>query len=289
MKKTACLFAFTIMVLWHVAVFADTSVWVVTSGGQTVYLGGTIHMLRAWDFPLPAEFEQAYQKSDTIVFETDIGRLNDPGNQQILLSEMMYTDGRTLDKVLSHKAYMTLMGYAEKIGVPISSLLPFKPPMAVMTLFSVELQRNGITEDGVDQHFYDKAVADGKSTIGLESLEDHIGFLADMSTGDEDDFVIHSIKDFKRMSQVMSQMVAMWRDGDEKGLDQIFIAEMKTKYPRLYEQLLIERNKNWMPIIESYFKTPATEFVLVGAAHLVGEQGILKLLAERGYTISRLP
>ena len=83
-------------------------------------------------------------------------------------------------------------------------------------------------------------------------------------------------------------MVAMWRNGDEKGIDRLSIAQLKTTYPKLYDKLLVERNRKWMPIIESYFKTPATEFVLVGAAHLAGEHGLLKQLADRGYTISRL-
>lgn len=287
-KKLVFLFTFTVLLLWHAVSFADTSVWVAASGERTVYLGGTIHMLRAWDFPLPVEFDQAYKKASTIVFETELGTLKNARLQQINRSDFTYNDGRTLDQVLSRKAYMTLMGYSEKIGVPVSHLHLLKPSIAVAALQSVELRRNGMTEKGVDYHFYERAVADGKVTRGLASVEEHLKYLAEQADGDEDDYVIHAIKDFKRMTMLLSQMVDMWRKGDTARIDQFSIAEMKAKYPKLYDRLLVERNRKWMPIIESYFKTPATEFVLVGAAHLAGEQGLLKQLADRGYRIDRL-
>ena len=287
-KKTVCFLFLTMLVLWHAVSFADTSVWVASAGGHKVYLGGTIHMLRAWDFPLPAEFDQAYQKSSIIVFETELGKLKHARQRQIERSTFTYHDGRTLDQVLSHKAYMTLMGYSEKIGVPVSRLHPFKPSIAVAALQSVEMQRNGMTENGVDFHFYERAVADGKITRGLASVDEHLKYLAEEADGDEDDYVIHAIKEFKRMTMMFSQMVSMWREGDATSIDQFSIAELKTTYPKLYDRLLVERNRTWMPIIESYFKTPATEFILVGAAHLAGEHGLLKQLAERGYTIDRV-
>ncbi len=288
MKKTICILTFSLLALFSAVAFADTSVWVVKSGARSVYLGGTIHILRAWDFPLPAEFDKAYRKANTIVFETELGKLRNAEIQQMRPAEFKYGDGRTLDQVLSRKAYMTLMGYSEKIGVPIARLHPFKPSIAVAALHRVELRRNGMTEDGVDLHFYNKAVADGKATRGLASVEEHLKYLAEEADGDEDDYVIHAIQDFKRMTMMLSQLVTAWRNGDEKGMERISVNEMKTKYPKLYEKLLVGRNKKWMPIIESYFKTPETEFVLVGAAHLPGEYGLLKQLADRGYTINRL-
>ena len=288
MKKTISKLTFALLAFVSALAFADTSVWVVESGARRVYLGGTIHILRAWDFPLPSEFDKAYQQANTIVFETELGKLRKAQIQLMRSAVFKYHDGRTLDQVLSRKAYMTLMGYSEKIGVPIAKLHPFKPPIAIAALHSVELRRNGMTEDGVDVHFYNKAVADGKATRGLASVKEHLKYLAEEADGDEDDYVIHAIQDFKRMTMMLSQLVTAWRNGDEKGIERLSINQMKTNYPKLYEKLLVERNQKWVPIIESYFKTPETEFVLVGAAHLPGEYGLLKLLADRGYSINKL-
>lgn len=278
----------TIIVLCHLSLHADTSVWVAKNAGQTIYLGGTVHLLRQTDFPLPAAFQQAYQQADAIIFETDIGKMNDPALHQMMLGRMMYTDGRTLDRVLSPEAYAMLKAYCEKIGISVTMLHPFKPSMAILTLFSLELQRMGVAQNGVDLHFYQKAVTDGKAVRGLESIETQLAFLAAMGEGNEDNFVIHAIQDFKRTRELIEQIIAAWREGNVTTFEQLFLADMKRDYPVLYRKLLVERNQNWLPVIEAYFKTPEIEFVLVGAAHLVGEQGILKQLARRGYTIRQL-
>lgn len=288
MSKALAQCVFAIIVCCHLPLYADTSVWVAEGAGQTVYLGGTIHMLRQSDFPLPAEFQQAYQQADAIIFETDIGKINDPALQQTMLAHMMYSDGRTLHSVLSPNAYTVLKAHCEKVGVPIASLHPFKPSMAVLTLLSLELLRMGIVQNGVDVHFYQQAVTDGKSIRGLEPIEAQLTFLASMGEGNEDNFVTHAIRDFKRTRELIDQLIVAWREGKASAFEQLFLADMKRDYPALHRKLLVERNQNWLPIIETYFKTPEIEFVLVGAAHLVGEQGILKQLAGRGYTIRKL-
>ena len=288
MSKVLAKCVFTIIVFCHLSLYADTSVWIAKGAGQTVYLGGTIHMLRQSDFPLPTEFQRAYQQADTIIFETDIGNMNDPVLQQTMLTHMMYRDGQTLRSVLSPEAYAVLKAYCEKVGIPVTSLHPFKPAMAILTLLSLELQRMGVVQNGVDVLFYHQAVTDGKSISGLESIETQLTFLSAMGEGNEDNFIIHAIRDFERTRALIEQIIAAWRAGKVTAFEQLFLADMKRDYPRLHRKLLVERNQNWLPKIEAYFQTPEIEFVLVGAAHLVGEQGILKQLAKRGYTIRKL-
>jgi uncharacterized protein YbaP (TraB family) len=288
MSKVLAQCVFTIIVFCHLSLYADTSVWVAKGAGQTVYLGGTIHMLRQSDFPLPIEFQRAYQRADAIIFETDIGKMNDPALQQMMLTHMMYSDGRTLHSVLSPEAYAVLEAYCEKVGIPIASLHPFKPSMAILTLLSLELQRMGVTKNGVDTHFYQKAVTDGKTIRGLESIETQITFLSEMGEGNEDNFITHAISDFKRTRELIEQIITAWREGKVTAFERLFVADMKRDYPLLHRKLLVERNQNWLPRIEAYFQTPEIEFVLIGVAHLVGEHGILKQLAKRGYTIRKL-
>jgi uncharacterized protein YbaP (TraB family) len=288
MQKILAQYAFAIIVFCHLPLQADTSVWVAKSANRTVYLGGTIHLLRPSDFPLPVEFNKAYQNAKTIVFETDIGKMNDPSIQQMMLANMMYSDDRNLQQVLSPAAYAILQKHCEKIGLPISGLHPFKPAMAVLTLLSLELQRMGVAQAGVDAHFYQKAIADGKLIMALEPIETQLVFLAGMGEDNEDDFVTHAIKDFKRTRELIEQLIVAWREGKATAFEQLFLADMKRDYPALHRKLLVERNQNWLPLIEAYFKTSETEFVLVGAAHLVGEQGILNQLTKRGYSIDKL-
>ena len=87
---------------------------------------------------------------------------------------------------------------------------------------------------------------------------------------------------------MMDQMIQAWRTGNDSMLSELFIDEMKNEAPELYDSLLVERNNNWLPLIEAMFQQEGTEFVLVGAAHLVGDDGLLKMLTDKGYEASRL-
>lgn len=267
---------------------AQSSVWVATSGEEKVYLGGTVHLLRPTDFPLPAPFETAYAASDKLYFETDIAGLNDFAVQARMMQELTYSDERTLQTVLNPEAYNSLAAYAGQVGLPLQMLEKFKPGLLVSTLQVIEFQKLGFTPQGVDAHFNGRAMGDGKPVGELEPIDAQIGFIANMGEGNESEFIMLSLEDMKEISTSMEQMVSAWRSGDNAQLAELFVDDMKEQHPPLYKSLLLDRNNNWMPIIEGMFKETGTEFVLVGAAHLVGEDGLLSLLEKKGYEISRV-
>ncbi|MEX0618233.1 MAG: TraB/GumN family protein [Pseudohongiellaceae bacterium] len=267
---------------------ADTSVWLASSGDSHVYLGGTVHLLRPTDYPLPEEFEEAYENSDTLVFETDISAMNDPSVQMRLLGEVTYTDSRTLRSVLSDDAYSALSNYLETVGLPMMMLEKMKPGMVVSTLQVLEFQKLGFTPQGVDMHFNTRAVGEDKAIQGLESLDQQISFLAGMGEGNESEFVLMSLEEMEQLETGIEDMISAWREGDNDRLAELFINDMRAETPELYQSLLVERNNNWMPAIEQMFSEEGTEFVLVGAAHLVGEHGLISLLEANGYQVRQL-
>ena len=269
------------------SVSADTSLWKVQLHTSVTYLGGTCHVLREADYPLPEEFAKAYEDSDIIVFETEIGELNSLGTQEMIIRKGIYNDGLSLDKVLSHKTYDTLRRYCESLGIQVSSLNKLKPSLVVLTLLGLELQKMGVDQTGVDSYFYHKATMEGKKVEGLESVKEQIEFVLSMGRGNEDDFIEHSIKDLKKTKQIINELIAAWKQGDEVKLYEVFVAQMKKDYPDLYETLLAGRNREWLPEIERYLQTPQKEFILVGAGHLVGEDGIIEHLRRRGYKINK--
>ena len=268
--------------------WADTSVWVITSGNNTVYLGGTVHLLRPTDYPLPEEYEQAYQASSEIYFETDISAMTDFSVQAQMLQQLSYDDDRTLKTVLNTEAYTALSAYADKLGLPLMMLEKFKPGMVVSTLQLLEFQKMGFTPQGVDNYFNTRAIADAKTLGQLESIEQQIGFLAAMGEGNESEFILLSLRDLEEIEAVMEEMIRAWREGDNDKLAEMFIADMKAEAPELYDSLLLQRNLNWIPQIESMLRDADTEFVLVGAAHLVGDQGLLDLLSRKGFQVKQL-
>ncbi|GAB7027893.1 TraB/GumN family protein [Geotalea toluenoxydans] len=267
---------------------AESSVWKAQRDNSTIYLGGTCHVLRESDYPLPPEFEKAYKASETVVFETDIAKLQDPSMQQQLLVKAMYTDGSTVDKHLSPKVYGQLSSFCETNGIPIKAFSQFKPAMIMLTLTVIELKKLGATEEGVDQFFHSLANRDKKPVEGLETVEEQIEYITTMADGSEDDFVLHSLKDMKTMEEQFGNLAAAWRKGDGRKLDELMVNDLKSRQPQLYKRLITDRNRNWLPMIDAYLKTPRTEFILVGVGHLVGPEGIIEALKKKGYKVEKL-
>ena len=281
-------FALAIAFSFTSFVSADTSVWVVSTATNTVYLGGTVHLLRPSDYPLPEEFEQAYQASSQLYFETDISSMSDLSVQAQMLQQLTYSDERSLKTVLNEKAYTTLSNYIESIGLPMQLMERFKPGMIVSTLQLLEFQRIGFTPQGVDAYFNSRAVGDAKSLGELETVQQQISYLANMGEGNESEFILMSLEDLAETGDVMDDMIQAWRQGDNGKLSEMFVADMRNEAPELYNSLLKNRNLNWIPLIEQMLVDADTEFVLVGAAHLVGPDGLLQLLSSKGSQVRQL-
>jgi uncharacterized protein YbaP (TraB family) len=268
---------------------ADTSsVWSISAGGNTIYLGGTVHLLRPGDYPLPEVFDQAYQQSSQLYFETDISAIGDLAVQMQMMQQLTYSDDRTLKTVLNEKAYAALSEYIADIGLPLMMLEKFKPGLLVSTLQVLEFQNMGFTPQGVDVYFNARATKDGKAIGQLETVQEQIGFIAAMGEGNESEFILLSLRDLAETGELMEAMIAAWRTGNNTKLSEMFVDDMRSEAPELYDSLLLQRNLKWIPQIEQMLRDADTEFVLVGAAHIVGENGLLDLLADKGYTIRQL-
>ena len=146
----------------------------------------------------------------------------------------------------------------------------------------------GFTPQGVDAHFNTRAINDGKAVNALETIQEQIGFLAAMGEGNESEFILVSLEDLEETGTVMEQMINAWRSGDAEQLAALFVDDMREQAPDIYESLLNGRNQNWLPVVETMFDDADTEFVLVGAAHLVGADGLVSLLLDLGYEVRQL-
>ena len=270
------------------SVAADTSLWKVQQHTSATYIGGTCHVLRKTDYPLPAEFLKAYEDSDIIVFETEIGELNRPEIQEMIIKKGCYNDDSGLEKVLSPQTYDLLKRYCQTSGIPVFSLNKFKPSLVVLTLLGLELQKLGVDQTGVDNYFYHKATRAGKKIEGLEKVKEQMEFVLSMGEGREDDFIKHSIEELKKTRQIIHELIGAWRQGDEDKLYKLCLAPMKKEYPNLYATLIADRNREWLLKIEHYLQTPQNELILVGVGHLVGADGIIKHLITSGYKVKKL-
>lgn len=268
--------------------YSKSLVWKIEKGGDVIYVGGTIHILKKSDYPLPKEFEKAYNKSDKIYFETDLNASLEQDFQKKFLMKMHLKNGKKLSTVLSPTTYKSLKKFASNYNLKIENFEHFKPIMIIQTLTIAELQKIGVTMPGVDYYFNMRALNDGKKVGKLESVDAQLTFLSDIGKGNEDNLVNKSLDDFKKTSEVINDITASWKNGDEKKLGEFFLKEMKDKYPKIYQNLLVNRNNNWLPIIKSMFGNEEKEFVLVGTAHLLGQDGIIEKLKKEGFKIQRV-
>ena len=265
-----------------------TSVWKVSKGDKAIYLGGTVHILRKEDYPLPKSFETAYQASNVLTFETDTKALSDPSLQQKVMAKGMYQDERTLQTVLSEETYNTLEEECKKYSLPLAMMQKMKPALVVTTLSAMAMKKDmGMTEEGVDMYFTNKGTEDKKDLQQLESVDDQIDRITKMGEGKEDEFVKYSLKDMKDMNSSLSGLIDNWKSGSSKEMNDE-IRAMKKDYPATYKSLLVERNNNWMPKIFSYLENGTKAFVLVGSLHLHGPDGLLNKLKTAGYQITQL-
>jgi len=269
-------------------VWAEAPVWKVSKDGETVYVGGTIHVLTVEDYPLPDGFEKAYAAAETLVFETDMEALTSPAFQAELMQSVVYTDGRSLRDDISEETLAALEAYTQSVGVPVAQLLNFKAGMVSVTLTMIELQRLGLVGAGVDEFYTMKGKQDKKELTELETVSQQLSFIVNMGAGEEDQLIAYTLRDIKTLKSMFAEMKTAWRSGDNEALRKIALLPMKSDFPALYKLILKERNDDWMPKISAMFDSPEIEFILVGALHLVGEDGLLNQLQRDGYAIEQL-
>lgn len=267
--------------------FADTSLWQISKNGHHLYLGGTIHVLKKTDYPLPIEFTHAFKKSDKLIFETDIEKAKSPEFGKKMTRMMMLPAGKSLKDALSKKTFNRLKQYLAAKNIPIDNFLGFKPSMIVLILTVIELKTMGMMEEGVDEYFHKKSKLAGKSIGYFETVDEQLVFLQTMGQGNEDNMVMSSINDMSRMSSMMDLIKAAWLTGDEKKLVKVALEDMIHDFPSVYQTLLVKRNNNWIPHIERMMQDKQVEMILVGALHLVGQVGLLQQLRDKGYQVTK--
>jgi uncharacterized protein YbaP (TraB family) len=265
--------------------FADTSLFEVTNKqGETIYLGGTIHLMRPSDFPLPDEFQQTFDKTDVLVLEADLQKASSPEFGLQMMQMMMYRDGKNLSLDLRPEVWKELQDYATQNQIPVGQYMQFKPFMACLLMVIHHGQKSGLTA-GVDAYFNQQARMLQKKTGELESSEEILAFMETMNDQDPNSMVISTLRDLKSMDEMMVSLTKAWRAGDLATIEKEMLKPMKKEFPETYKIMVLDRNNKWMEKIQAMFKTPEKEMVLVGSLHLVGEDGLIKQLKSRGYKV----
>jgi len=252
-----------------------------------VYLAGSVHALSADVYPLSPAFEQAFKASGTLVEEIDLGEAEMLTAAPAILAKGMFLDGRRFDSVVSKETAALVNARLKDSGLPVEMFQAMKPWMVMLTVAALDAQKAGLDPTlGLDKHFYDRAKADGKAIIGLETAESQIDRLDSMSSDLQEQLLRSSLSEADTTKNSLKTIVSAWRRGDSTSLEKTLLSDF-TQYPAAYRSLIVERNNNWIPQIDACLVRPQPCLVVVGAAHLVGPDGLLTLLQRKGYKIEQ--
>jgi uncharacterized protein YbaP (TraB family) len=262
--------------------------WKVSSDSNTVYILGSLHLLSNDQFPLAKEYLDAFDRSGVIVFEVDPGTLEKPETVQMMLSKATLKGGKTLDKVLSEDTYKKTRQKLKELGADISLFNKSQPWFVAISLGALKLRSLGVNGDeGVDEYFYRKAIKSGKKVLGLETAEFQEDLLAKAGDANQEKFLLQTITDLDVMEKEFNDLVGAWDEGDTKKFEGLVLKSYK-EYPGVYDEIIAERNKRWLPEIEKYLGRKENYLVVVGSGHLVGDEGLISLLRKKGYKVEQM-
>jgi len=274
--------------LGSLSAFAEAPVWAIRGAHNTVYLAGSVHLLRSRDATLPAAFDRAYKDAEALVMEIDLDDLDPAAAQTWMLEHGMIADEKTLGDIVGKQRYQRVEQEGNRLGVPVEALQRLEPWLVAMTLAQLQYMKLGFDpEQGVEKQLERKAQADHKEITGLETLDEQLGLLANMSTDDQAKFLDLTLEEMHEMEGETDTLLGAWRAGNAQKLASMLSDEYKVA-PVLYRTLVADRNKRWMPQIEKLLKSDKDYLVVVGALHLVGTGGLLELTKTRGYEAKQL-
>jgi uncharacterized protein YbaP (TraB family) len=285
LKKNSLLFA--AVVSSFSICLAQSSVWEVNKDGNILYLGGSIHTLRAEDFPLPKEFDKAFDQSKMLVLEADIEQAASPEASQKLMTKAMLPDDETLQTILDEDTYKKLEAKCNELSLPIASLMKLKPSMVATILTMLKMQQLGFTPQGVDTYYLTQAKEKNKKIDFLESLDFQIELIANLGTEYENEYIQYTVEELDNTEKEMAQLLPDWKNGTSTYVETA-IAEIKNKFPKAHNSTLKERNNAWLPKIENYLSNKTEAFVVVGLMHLLGKDGLLAQLQHKGYIVKQV-
>ena len=265
---------------------AKSFLWKVESGSKVLYLAGSVHALTADVYPLNPAFERAFEASDLLVEEIDLSEGDLAAVAPLILTKGMYQDGRTFEGVVSKE---TAALVARRLNNPMALQLvrTMKPWMVMLTVTALQVQEAGLNVNlGLDKYFFDKAKKAGKPTLGLETAEYQIDRFDSMPETLQEQMLRSTLEDLDAQNRELTAIVTAWQRGDAASLEATLLGGFK-QYPAAYSSLITERNNNWMPQIEKCLARATPCMVVVGAAHLVGPDGLLALLQKRGYKVEQ--
>ncbi len=262
--------------------------WEVEHKGNKVFLLGSMHLADESFYPLNPAMESAFDEADYLGVEIDISKAADPKVQELILSLGSYQDGTTLKDHVAQETYDKLNALLEENGIPAGSFDTFKPWVIEVTLQGMQASMTGMDgQVGIDLYFIEKAMERKLPIIELESFESQLQMFNGFSDELQETTLNATIDSFSEIDDGLQSMAEIWKTGDDEGLLELTASVSENE--EYNQAMLVDRNQAMTEQVVGYLNggTPATYLIVVGAAHMLGETGIVTALEEQGYTVTR--
>lgn len=258
------------------------SLWELHGKHNTVYLLGSVHILRESDYPLPPPVMDAYAHSSAVVMEINLAEAGTEQVQADMLASATLPDDKSLPGIMGKARYARAAGLAHDLGVELSLFDQYAPWFAAEAISQLQLMQLGYqAQSGVEMFFLNRAQNDGKAISGLETVHDQIAIFENMPMDIQATYLVSSLEQAHDLAKMVDSMVRAWAHGDSAWLE----AEMNTEFgrdPALYQSVLGSRNRKWLPKVEALLNENQNYLVIVGTGHLVGRESLLELLKRDG-------
>ena len=258
------------------------ALWELHGKHNTVYILGSIHVLRPSDYPLAPAVLNAYGNANSIYMEVNLAEIDSQRLQTELLASARLPEGKTLPVIMGDARYKHAQALAREVGIDLGIFDAFAPWFAAEAISQLQLQQLGFQpQSGVEMFFLERARADGKSVAGLETVHDQIALFDALSMDEQAAYLVSSLEEAHDLPKEVDAMVHAWASGDT----QWFADQMKSEIgrdPLLYDSVLVARNRKWVPKIEALLNDDKNYLVIVGTGHLVGQGSVIALLKKDG-------
>ncbi len=278
-------------VLASVQAFAaehPVTMWQTEGQHNRIYILGSIHLLRASDYPIPPAIYSAYDDAETLIMELDMDDMDPLQTAAIVMELGMIKDGGTLEDKLGRTHYAKAVGLADELEIPLAMMAGSKPWLAAVTVETMILTRVGFDPSyGIEMHLTTRAVKDNKTVIGLETTRQQIEMLDGLSPRAQREMLMQTLTDGGQVEALLDEIIDAWRKGDIDYMEETLLSDMEG-YRELYETIVVDRNKNWVRQIDALLDDDDDYLIVVGTMHLVGKDGVPELLRKRGLQVRQV-
>lgn len=260
-----------------------------------VYLMGSIHFADQSFYPLRAEIEQAFERSEYLAVELDVNTIDQDAYNRMISRKGVFPEGKSIKDSVSDETWQQLRARLRQLNISYEAVQNYKPGMLVLTMTAIQVMQMGLDPQlGIDMHFLRKAASPPeKKIIELETLEQQLDLFIDIPDGDL--LLKETLYSMAETESIMNDMVSYWKTGDESSMNKLLFEDALNDYPSfssIYDRLFYQRNRNMVSKIEGMLQqgkaAGASYFVVVGSGHLIGDEGIVNMLKQKGYKVKRL-